>query len=333
MQFLYCALTLCYNPRRKITIFQTIRYKRILHIYQDYKTTQSIINDPNLTQKVDTLCQGLDSASRTIVARILSRLRTLYNNKQQTYSLLSQEEINELARIRAEFYARIYEIAPNLYCYNGYFFSTYFFEVSVLWHKHNLSIFSPSTLQAMKEKDIIDVGACIGDSSLVFQDFTNNNIYAFEPTNDNYNHLLQTISLNNTTRIIPVKKALGATAHQAQISIKGGASSIVFDNHTTSHSIEVITLDSFVQSHNLKIGFIKVDIEGFEQEFLKGAKQTICTQKPAMLISIYHTADDFFLIKPMIDSWNLGYTFKIIKPIDFSVLSETALYCEVQSKN
>lgn len=52
-------------------------------------------------------------------------------------------------------------------------------------------------------------------------------------------------------------------------------------------------------------------------EFLKGAKETICTQKPAMLLSIYHQASDYFGIKPLIESWNLGYTFKIHKGVDF----------------
>ena len=48
-----------------------------------------------------------------------------------------------------------------------------------------------------------------------------------------------------------------------------------------------------------------------------------------MLLSIYHNANDFFEIKPLIESWNLGYTFKICKPVDWSLSKETALYCEV----
>ncbi|MFX3627500.1 FkbM family methyltransferase [Campylobacter sp. LH-2024] len=79
----------------------------------------------------------------------------------------------------------------------------------------------------------------------------------------------------------------------------------------------------------MEIGFIKIDIEGFEQECLKGVINTIKTQKPAMLISIYHNPDDFFNIKPLIESWNLGYKFKIYKPIDFYIGLETALYCEI----
>ncbi|WP_297570126.1 hypothetical protein [Helicobacter sp. UBA3407] len=47
-----------------------------------------------------------------------------------------------------------------------------------------------------------------------------------------------------------------------------------------------------------------------------------------MLLSIYHNGSDFFDIKPMIESWDLGYQFKIIKPIDYTISIEAALFCE-----
>ncbi|HBC93028.1 MAG TPA: hypothetical protein DCZ10_09055, partial [Pelotomaculum sp.] len=56
---------------------------------------------------------------------------------------------------------------------------------------------------------------------------------------------------------------------------------------------QAITLDEYVAKHQLDVGLIKVDIEGTEREFLKGAKQTIMSKRPILLISIYHTADDF----------------------------------------
>ena len=313
----------------KRQLIRITKYKTLFSLYHNWYYTKDMLADPDLTHKIARLCDGLDATSRSTVARILSRMHTLNRNKQKTCFHLTQEEIAELDRIRTQFFPNIYQIAPDLYCYNGYFLSTKFFEISVLWHRHNLNTFSSNTLEMMKGKAIIDVGACVGDSSLVFQDFTDKQIYAFEPTTQNYQHLLQTIKLNNTTRITPVKKALGSKPDRMKISVNGGGSSLVIDNHTSFDDVEVITLDSFVQEHHLQVGFIKVDIEGFEQEFLKGARETITTQKPAMLLSIYHSADDFLNIKPMIESWNLGYRFKIIKPIDFSVMTETALYCEV----
>lgn len=83
-----------------------------------------------------------------------------------------------------------------------------------------------------------------------------------------------------------------------------------------------------MQEHGLNVGLIKVDTEGHEQPFLRGAEQTIRTQKPVLLISIYHNMPDFFHIKPMLESWNLGYSFRVHKPIDGSVALETLLIAE-----
>gem|GEM_PF-6245178 len=33
--------------------------------------------------------------------------------------------------------------------------------------------------------------------------------------------------------------------------------------------------------------------------------------KPILIVSIYHHAEQFFGIKPLLESWNLGYKFEI----------------------
>ena len=216
------------------------------------------------------------------------------------------------------------------YFYNGYFLPIRHFDISVFYYEHSMDTFSPQTLAKIKEKDIIDAGAFIGDSAIIFErKFTNKFIRSFEATANNYNLMLQTLKLNDSQRIIPIQKALGAKEDILEISIWGSGSSIHHKVSEQSEKVKVITLDSYVKENNIEVGFIKVDIEGFEQEFLKGAIETIKTQKPAMLLSIYHNANDFFEIKPLIESWNLGYTFKICKPVDWSLSEETALYCEV----
>lgn len=186
----------------------------------------------------------------------------------------------------------------------------------------------------MRSKDFIDVGGYVGDSALVFEEFTDKNIYTFEPTKDNYERILQTIKLNNLKRTIPINKGLGAEDSTAEIGISdvyyGLGSSIAFSEHfENTEVVEITTLDKFVKTHKIKAGFIKVDIEGFEMEFLNGAKETIATQKPAMLLSIYHQPSDYFEIKPLIESWDLGYKFKIHKGVDLHNTAETALFCEV----
>lgn len=50
--------------------------------------------------------------------------------------------------------------------------------------------------------------------------------------------------------------------------------------------------------------------------------------RPTLLISIYHSPDDFFNIKPMLDSRNLGCKFKI-RRYPLSLINETLLIAEV----
>ena len=49
-----------------------------------------------------------------------------------------------------------------------------------------------------------------------------------------------------------------------------------------------------------RIGLIKLDIEGFEQEAIRGAKQTIRGHRPLLIISAYHNGKDFFDIPPLL---------------------------------
>ena len=107
-------------------------------------------------------------------------------------------------------------------------------------------------------------------------------------------------------------------------------STVVRENVEYDDTIEVpvVALDEYIAEHPMEIGLIKVDIEGAEPLFLAGAKKTICEQKPILLLSIYHNAHDFFELKPLIESWDLGYKFKIHKPVLGSISGETLLIAE-----
>ena len=293
-----------------------------------------IVEEKDIFHKIKTLCKNLDEESIELVFKIISRAKQGYLNPNYQVKL-TKEEYSKHEDISTKFYPQIVEIQKDIYSYKGYFLPIRHFDISVFYYEHSMDTFSPQTLAKIKEKDIIDAGAFIGDSAIIFEcKFTNKFIHSFEATANNYNLMLQTLKLNDSQRIIPIQKALGAKEEVLEISIGGSCSKFNAKAKTPEQSekVEVITLDSYVKENNIEVGFIKVDIEGFEQEFLKGAIETIKTQKPAMLISIYHNGSDFFEIKPLIESWNLGYTFNIQKPVDWSVSVETALYCEILEK-
>lgn len=142
-----------------------------------------------------------------------------------------------------------------------------------------------------------------------------------------------TIKLNGLTNVVPVQAALGEENGTISISVND-SSSTQFENDACQYAekveVKVVPLDEFVQEHNLHVGLIKADVEGAEQSLLKGAMQTIKHQRPTLLISIYHNADDFFHIKPMLEQLDLGYRFKIRHPVCGSVITETLLIAEAE---
>ena len=275
------------------------------------------------------LVKNLDSRSKKCVSTILERIKKIATSKEYS-NLFSNEENRQINMLMEDFYKNCYCINEECYAYKNYLLPIKHFEPSVLYYKHNID--NLKTLDKIKNKAIIDVGAFIGDSAVVLQDYTNDNVYSFEPTNKNFSLLLKTIKLNHSKKIIPQKCALGGKNEEIEIYLQGSASSInrKLEENPKREKIKVISLDNFVKDNNIEVGLIKVDIEGFEQEFLKGALDTIKSQKPILLISIYHNASDFFEIKPYIESLDLGYSFKIIKPIDGTIRGEILLLAELE---
>ncbi len=282
-------------------------------------------NEADFMQKLNPLLANLDEESKRTLYKIISRLKYAYQT-QQPISLLDESERNTFCDISQNFIPKIYKITSNIYFYEKYFLPCDAFEVSVMYHKHSLNILTQESLAFIRTKHIIDVGAYIGDSACVLQEFTDEMVHSFELDSKNYEFLLKTIELNNFTKVKPINK--GLSSHQTSVFVEGCGIGSKVSLDKSESEINVITLDEYVKENNLQVGFIKVDIEGLEQEFIKGALNTIKTQKPVMLISIYHSSDDFFHIKPMIENLKLDYVFKIYKPIDYSVSNELALYCE-----
>ena len=151
---------------------------------------------------------------------------------------------------------------------------------------------------------------------------------------ENFDLLEQTIRLYNLKNVVAENFGLGDEEKVQQIKVYGSNSAVVLEKDESSvyQEIKVKTLDNYASESKLNIGLIKVDIEGEEQQFLAGAKETIKEQKPTLLVSIYHNPEDFYEIKPMIEEWNLGYTFSVYKPCDYSISCETLLIAEILDK-
>ncbi len=220
--------------------------------------------------------------------------------------------------------------------YDKYILPKNHFEPEVFYDKSGMNYIK--NINQVKNKNIIDAGGYIGDSAIVFSDYTDKNVYSFEPFLQNYNLMLKTIELNKKNNIIPVNMALGDSNKELSLYSDGDLNmglsiernSEQSDINSFENKVKMATLDSYVKENNIEVGLIKTDLEGFEQSFLKGAIETIKEQKPVLIISIYHNYSDFFEIKPMIENLNLGYKFKIIEPKNHgAAIVSTLLIAEV----
>ena len=298
----------------------------------DMDSFRNVLLQEDISAEYLPLIRNLDPASILTVSTIVSRLRHLFKARVQTDSsffFLTPEEKKAKETQAVEFYPNIIQISPSVWAYGKYLFPSRDLEPSVLLDKHFLE--RTQTLGNVRGKNIIDAGGYIGDSALILADYTDKNVYSFEPFAENRERLETTLTLNHTRNIVVVPKALGDEKTTMRGKFQDSSSrSVVASEDGATEALDMTTLDDFVAEHKLTVGLIKVDVEGFEQRLLKGAERTIREQKPLLLISIYHNASDFFHIKPLLESWNVGYTFTIAKPFNSNIVVETLLIAEVK---
>jgi FkbM family methyltransferase len=200
------------------------------------------------------------------------------------------------------------------------------FEVNTFGYHYGLDVVPETAKAAMAGKDFLDVGAYYGDSAIFLLQYQPRRIFAYEPTNNNHKILLQTIAMNKVSdKVIAVYKGIGDVATTSTIAVCGIASSVLDESvvkksEWKTETIEITTIDAECNDKN--VGLIKMDIEGFELFAVKGGLATIERDKPVLLISIYHTAKDFFEIPPALRAVVPEYKFRYVDTFPQSPIDE-----------
>ena len=191
-------------------------------------------------------------------------------------------------------------------------------------------------LNKVNGQAVIDGGGFIGDTLTLFRDlFPQSQLYSFEPASDSFNTLTKLLAQDiQSGRLIAEKVALGAQAGtitlnrtHAQASHPDAAASTSIDYHhpELSEEVKVITLDDYVTEHQLQVGLIKLDVEGAEPDIIQGALNTIKSQRPILALAFYHTPEEYYELKPYLESLNLGYKFMIRRSCFSLPLCDTIL--------
>lgn len=159
----------------------------------------------------------------------------------------------------------------------------------------------------------VDCGAYNGDTVLEFVEHVNDYeaVYAFELDHENYGELVS--RTNRLPNVICEEKGVYSEAKKIAYSIgegefdpREGISIMKASEHATHIQYsEVVTLDGYFGDR--KVTFIKMDIEGCEEEALKGAGELITKQAPKLAICVYHRTDDFWKLPQLIKKYHPSY--------------------------
>lgn len=163
----------------------------------------------------------------------------------------------------------------------------------------------------LRDKVVYDIGAFHGLLTIYFAR-TARKVVAWEPNSRNRNRLLENVRLNNFQNVIVRPYGLSSEAFTATMSfdpLVPGTSSIDRNiAHGASHeTIEVRVLDA---EHGLEPpDFIKIDVEGFELEVLKGAPRTLA-KHPTLFLEMHgaNMEDKRRRVQAIVEHlWELGY--------------------------
>ena len=148
-------------------------------------------------------------------------------------------------------------------------------------------ILGPLKTIIQKSKVILDIGANNGNHTLAYSFLSQPecSIYAFEPQKFVFNHLENTVKLNDHTRekVKLFNKAVGDTCRtdtMCTVDITTPQNLGGVSIGTGGEEVEMITIDSL----NIKsCDFVKMDVEGYESHVILGAKDTISKFKPIIM--------------------------------------------------
>jgi FkbM family methyltransferase len=147
----------------------------------------------------------------------------------------------------------------------------------------------------IQKNDVIaDIGANIGMTALLFSDLAKS-VYAFEPSPSTFQILQNNLNLNSITNVQAINIGLGLKSENLTITFaknnrSGGfvSEKIRPDDGHISENISIETLDNFFLNQSVVPNFIKIDVEGFEQNVVKGGANFINKNNPTVVMEMNH---------------------------------------------
>lgn len=132
---------------------------------------------------------------------------------------------------------------------------------------------------------IYDIGSNIMDHTVFFaNEFKGSKVCSFEPVKEYYEMGIKNVKEFKLNNVIPFNVGIGDTKGILKISINNESSSFVANRGSEYENIKIETIDDMVKSKKIPTpSFIKIDVEGFGYQAIKGGYETIKKHKPIIM--------------------------------------------------
>jgi len=159
--------------------------------------------------------------------------------------------------------------------------------------------------QDLKGKTVYDLGGFIGARCVDFavQVGAYGQVYTFEPHPVFFKLVQKNIKINHLKQASVFNVGVGDKNEKLELISSNASSSTSSFKKINQEGLrktgtlsgqlaEIIALDDFISKLSLKApDFIKIDVEGFEYNAIKGMSKTLHKHKPVLVIEMHGTAD------------------------------------------
>ena len=153
---------------------------------------------------------------------------------------------------------------------------------------------------------LLDVGANIGYYTILGSKIiTTGDIYSFEPCRLNYQLLEMNILKNRIKRTHPYRMAISNKSGKAGLYLSednAGDHQLYFNPDRISEEVETISIDEFIEDHNVHPDIIKIDTQGFDYFVLLGMSNLISRKSTLTIFTEF---------------WNHGNLAANVSPINY----------------